>query len=419
MSRGGSRGATWLAVVLASLIGTAAVAAAAASAAVYWEDIGGIAAANLDGSAPNYKYFKPPFPSESAGPACGLAVSESYLYWVGSFAIGRVNLEGPANPETISPHLQQPCGIAIDQSHVYWADPNAGMIGRANLDGGEANLALIGELMHPCGVAVDQEHLYWVSSAGIGRANLDGSHVERSFLATGPSGCGLAVDSRYLYWTSSVGMNERGIGRATRDGIFRQPEFITGLGWVASIAVDADHVYWTDQPEGMTYGSIGRAGIDGSGVTRTWIPSHRFNLDGVAVDARPSPPPLPLPSRPIRLGKVRHDLKTGTAELDVVVPERGELSVTSPGIGWKVDKGPPPPPYRAGSFTWQIKLWPGKTGFGQKIRTRLRNRGRAVLNLQLSYAEEGQLPLTAEKRLALLQHRKPAKVRRHASLRSS
>jgi hypothetical protein len=398
-----------LVAVLASLAGAAIVGSGAASAAVYWEDTAGIAAANLDGFAPNYKYFKPPFPSDSAGPACGLAVSDSYLYWVGAFGIGRVNLEGPATPATISPHLQQPCGIAIDQSHVYWADQKTGTIGRANLDGGEANLALVGELMHPCGVAVDQEHLYWVSSAGIGRADLDGSNVERTYLPTGPSGCGLALDSSYIYWSSSVGLNERGIGRAARNGIFRQPGFITGLGWVASIAVDAAHVYWTDQPEGMTYGSIGRAGIDGGEVTRTWIPSHRFNLDGVAVDGRPSPPPLPLPSRPLRFGKVRHNLKDGTAVLDVFVPERGELRVTSPGIRWHVDKGPEPPPYRFGNFTWRLKVWPGRTRFGQKVRAGLRHRGRALLNLQVSYAEEGQLPMTAQKRLALLQYRKPAK----------
>lgn len=389
----------------------AGVAAGAgdASAAVYWDDALGIAAANSDGSSPNYRYFKPPFPSDSAGPSCGLAVTTTYLYWVGTWGIGRVNLEGPAAPATISPHLEQPCGIAVDQSHVYWADQKAGTIGRANLDGGEANLALVTGLQQPCGVAVDQTHLYWISSAGIGRAKLDGSQVERGFLAVGPTGCGLALDSSYIYWSNSIGLNDRGIGRATRDGIFRQPSFIAGLGWVASIAVDADHVYWSDQPEGMTYGSIGRAGIDGSGVARTWIPSQRFNLNGVAVDGRPSPPPLPLPSRALRFGKVRHNLKSGTAILDVFVPERGELTVTSPGIGWRVDKGPEPPPYRFGTFTWRLKLWPGMTRFGQKVRTSLRNRGRAPLALQLSYAEEGQLPVTAEKRLALLQHRKPVK----------
>ncbi|HXR59751.1 MAG TPA: hypothetical protein VN732_00320, partial [Solirubrobacterales bacterium] len=372
-----------------------------ASAAVYWDDVGGIAAANADGSSPNYKYFKPPFPSDSAGPSCGLAVSPTHLYWVGSFGIGRVNLEGPATPATISPHLQQPCGVAVDGAHVYWAEPPAGKIGRANLDGSEANTDLISGLGQPCGVAVDGTHLYWASGHGIGRANLDGSQPQPNFLSTLPGGCGLGLDSQYLYWA-----NDRAIGRVSRDGLFRQGDFIAGLDHVAGIAVDAGHVYWMNVPEGMNYGTIGRADIDGSDANRSWVSTQKFNATSVAVDARPSPPPLPLPSRPIRFGKVSHDRRAGTAVLQVFVPERGELSVISPGIGWKVDKGPEPPPYRFGSFTWRLKLWPGRTPFGKKLRTRLRHKGRAPLTLRLSYNEEGQLPLTATKQVALLQHRK-------------
>jgi hypothetical protein len=48
----------------------------------------------------------------------------------------------------------------------------------------------------------------------------------------------------------------------------------------------------------------------------------------------------------------------------------------------------------------------GKVPLGKKVRTRLRNKGRAPLALKLTYTEEGQLPLTVEKRLALLQRRR-------------
>lgn len=377
-----------------------------ATAAVYWAGGSTIGAANLDGSAPNEKYFKPPFPSDSAGPECGLAVSDSYLYWVGAFGIGRVNLEGPAAPTTISPHLQRPCGVAVDGSHVYWADKATGTIGRANLDGGEPNTALIGGLENPCAIAVDSSHLYWVDVRGIGRASLDGTQVEPGFVPIGGSGCGLALGAQYIYFTgNNPSPSQPSIGRVTYDGTSRQMDFVTGLEEVSDIAVDSGHVYWVDRRWGMNYASIGRANLDGSEVNRAWIPTQDFNIGAVAVDSRPSPPPLPLPSRPIDLGQVRHNLKTGSAVLDVWVPARGELTLASPGIGWKVLKGPEPPSYVAGSFRWRLKLWPGKTRFGEKIRTRLRNRGRAVLSLKLSYAEEGQLPVTAEKRLALLQHR--------------
>jgi hypothetical protein len=391
------------ALVVACLGGGAPLGAGSASAAVYWDDAVAIGAANSDGSAPNYKYFKPPFPSDSAVGRCGLAVSATHLYWVGTWAVGRVNLDGPAAPATISPRLQQPCGVAVDAVHVYWADQGTGAIGRANLDGSEATTTLISDLKQPCAVAVDDAHLYWIAATGIGRANLDGTQVESSFVPTFPGGCGLAVDSQYLYWA-----NDRAIGRVPRDGLFPQREFITGLDHVAGIAVDSDHVYWMDVQEGMNYPTIGRADIDGRGAIPHWIPVQRFNATGVAVDSRPIPPPRPQPSRPFDVVQVKHDLKMGTARLIVSVPERGELEVTSPRIGWKVIKGPEPPPYRFGSFRWRLELWPGRTRFGKRIRKRLRNRGSAPLTLHLSYAEEGQLPVTAEQRVVLLQHRKPA-----------
>lgn len=272
-----------LVVVLASALGVAS-----ASAAVYWAN-GAIGASNLDGSQPNQKYFKPPFPSDSAGPECGLAVTPSHLYWVGAFGIGWVNLEGPATPQTLIGGLRQPCGIALDGTYLYWANREAGTIGRARLDGSEANPAFIGGLNGPCNVAVGNGRLYWLDWSGIGRADLDGSQPEAGFVGT-TGGCGLAVDAGHLYW------GQHGtIGRARLDGTGFEPGFITGLGGVAAIALDGSHIYWTDQPEGMYYGSVGRANLDGTSVTRSWIVTERFTLAGLAVDARPSPPPLPLP----------------------------------------------------------------------------------------------------------------------------
>jgi hypothetical protein len=393
----GGKGVLAGALTLACLL--AVLAPAASPAAVYWGENGAIGAANFDGTSPNSDYFKPPFPSDSAGPMCGLAVSESYLYWAGAFGIGRVNLDGPAAPATVSPHLNQPCGLAIDASHLYWAEPNAGVIGRANLDGSAPNTALVKGLDYPCGVAVDGSYLYWVSWRGIGRARLDGSEPEPEFAGTAPGGCGLALNSQYLYWGS------RGaIGRVGLDGLFPQPDFITGLGAVAAIALDGAHIYWTDQPEGMVYGTVGKADIDGSDVNRAFIPTETFNPGGVAVDARAVPSPRPLPSWPVQFGKLRHNLKDGSLVLDVWVRRRGDLVVTAPRVGWKVFKGNPPP-YLEGSFRWRLKVWPGKTRFGRKLRTQLMNKGRAPVALRISYAETGQLAATAVKRVALLKRR--------------
>lgn len=303
------------------------------------------------------------------------------------------------------PGRPQPCGIAVDAGHVYWAEPRgsqpgAGALARANLDGSEANVNLVPGLSGPCDVAVDGSYLYWVSWRGIGRARLDGSEPDQEFIP-GSDGCGVAVDAGHIYW-SSRGNNQDTIARANLDGSEPDLDYISGLpGHVGSIALDAGHVYWTEWHEGMNYASIGRANLDGAGANGGWILTQWFNLGGLAVDARPAPPPRPVPSRAIHFGQLRHDLRTGVATLDVWVPARGELTITAPTLGWKVLKGNPPAAL-AGSFRWRLKVWPGKRGkVAKNLRAQLRNKGRTSVALNLSYAEEGELPVTVSKRIGL------------------
>lgn len=380
----------------------ATFAAGIATAAIYWGQ-GSLGAANLDGTEPNPEYLKTSLaPTFNASAGCGVAVTPGYLYWSGWFGIGRVNLEGPAAPATIVPSPAQQCGVSTDSAGLYWANTEAGSLVRANLDGSGIDSSLVTGLDHPCGTAVGSGHLYWVDWRGIGRSNLDGSEPQRSFLSSAPSGCGVAVDSTYVYWSSSSSDNHGAVGRARLDGSEANPTFIAGLpGHVGSVALDPGHVYWTEWHEGMVYSTIGRANIDGSAANGSWITTNSFNLGGIAVDARPTPPPLPLPSRPIQIGQLRHNLRTGVATLDVWVPARGELTVTAPTLGWKVLKGNSPP-YLAGSFRWRLKIWPGKRGkVAERLRTELRDKGKAAVTLNLSYAEEHQLPLSAVKRVSL------------------
>jgi virginiamycin B lyase len=368
-----------------------------ARAAVYWDETGSLGAASLDGSHPNPKYL---LFRGAGGPTCDVAVTATHLYWCEWFGIWRVNLEGPAVPTRVVSGLDNPSRIAVGDSHLYWANRGGGSIGRAALDGSAREDSFISGLNEPAGVAVDDRYLYWATFNEIGRARLDGTGIEKAFVETIPIGSGLAVDQSHLYWSAG-----RAIGRArVTDGAGVDPAFITGVDHVGGIAVDSGRIYWINTPEGMHYSTIGRAGIDGSDVNKSWIPTQKFNATGVAVDGRPSPPPLPLPSRPFYIGKLSHSLEDGSAILNIGVPERGDLVVNAPGIGWKVNKGPTPPPYHHGSFTWRLKIWPGKTRFGKKIRTRLRNKGRAPITLHLTYAEEGQLPASTVKRIVLRQN---------------
>lgn len=378
-----------------------ALAASTATAAIYWGQ-GSLGAANLDGSEPNFEYLKTGLVPGNASANCGVAVTPTYLYWSGGLGLGRVNLEGPAAPATILPSPGQQCGVSADSASLYWANREAGEIVRANLDGSGLKLGLVTGLDKPCATAVGGGHLYWVDFRSVGRANLDGSEPQPSFLSAAPGGCGLAVDSNYVYWSVLTADNHGAIGRARLDGSEQDPAFIAGLpGHVGGIAVDAGHVYWTEWHPGMVYSTIGRANIDGSAATGSWITTNSFDLGGIAVDARPTPVPLPLPSRAIHLGQLRHSLRTGVATLDVWVPARGELAITSPVVGWKVLKGNPPPALQGG-FRWRLKVWPGKHGkVAKHLRTQLRNKGKAAVTLTISYNEEHQLPLTVSKRISL------------------
>lgn len=110
---------------------------------------------------------------------------------------------------------------------------------------------------------------------------------------------------------------------------------------------------------------------------------------------------------PFTFGQVRHNLRAGSVLLDVNVPERGDLRLLAPKVGWRVIKGPEPPPNRFGSFRWRLKVWPGKAGAkSNQIRTQLRKKGWANLALRLSYAEEGQLPYNAPKHITLRKKQK-------------
>jgi hypothetical protein len=387
--------ATRLAIATLLSVMAALAFAGGARAAIYWGGTGTIGAANFDGTNPNPKYFQFQYPGLFY---CDVAVSDTHLYWGGWFGIWRVNFDGPATPTEIVPGLSNPCGIAIDGSYVYWSNRAGKGIGRAALDGSQRNDAFITTGMDgPCEVAVDAGFVYWADWRGIGRARLDGSGVEPGFIPGALGGCGLAVDAGHLYFDA-----DGAIGRASLEGADVDLDFIPGTGNVSSIAVHGGHVYWADQVLGQV-SSIDRA-TPGAPPFRDLVP-NLFSLNGIAVDGRTTPPPLPLPSRRFSLGgKVRHDERKGVVTIDVFVPERGDLVVTTQKLGWKLLKGPEPPPWRGGSFRWQLKVWAGSGPASKRLRTQLRNKGWAKVTVRARYNEDGQLPVTAFKRVTLRKH---------------
>ena len=390
--------AVWIA---AAVLCQMAVALPHAKSAVYWGNGFSIGAANLDGGAPQFNYITGggSAPHELGGAICDTEVTEDYLYWTASFGMRRVNLKGPPYIESILPGSSSCGGIAVSSSHIYWTDSKTGNINRTNLAGGEGLTPLISGT-EPCGVAIDDQYLYWTDLTGIGRAKLDGSGVDHNFIVGIQASCGLAVDDHYIYWGGQSA--DAALSRAKLDGTNVEDSFIPGVGKVDGIATNADHILWTNRPNGMVFASIGRAKLDGTESNLSWISSNQFSISGVSVDSRVEPLPVLFPSRPVRFGTLKRDRQKGVIVLDIFVPARGELLVTSPKLGWKVLKGPPPPAWRGGSFRWKLKLWPGSTGRASKrIHNQLKRRGRAPVKLWLTYTEAGRAPISQGKRLVL------------------
>ncbi len=198
---------------------------------LYWNEWGTITRLDLDnGGAPQ---------ALTGGLGCGgLALDAQYLYWANSAGgIARANLDGSAaNPNFIS-GPNEPCGVAVAGGYVYWISRFGWSVGRARLDGGGVEPSLIeASGVSGCGLAVSGPYLYWAGAEGIGRANLDGTGAIPQFVPGYRQVSGLAVWGPHLYWT------ERGhpgtIGRANLDGSAPNREFITGSTHLSGIAFD-------------------------------------------------------------------------------------------------------------------------------------------------------------------------------------
>jgi hypothetical protein len=111
-----------------------------------------IGRANLDGTGVDEGFI-------GASDLQGVAVDDPHLWWAfsGRFSGGieRANLDG-TGVETVSFFTEEelsPCGVAVTDTHLYWK--TGGSIGRANLDGSRPRHELITGAGVGCGLAVD------------------------------------------------------------------------------------------------------------------------------------------------------------------------------------------------------------------------------------------------------------------------
>lgn len=376
-----------------------------AEAAVYWGNQTKVGAASLLG-VPNFSYFTPDPPlgfSRIKDEVCDVAVNETHLYWLSESAINRVSLDGQRRIETLVTGIPGGCRIALGESHVYWTLLEEKAIGRARLDGTEVNGSFISGLNQPCDVAVDGSHVYWAEAWGIGRAELDGGEVARPFVTTALNSCGVAVDDRYVYWGNR---SSGAIGRARLDGSGVEHDFIVAPGRVSSVAVDPSRIVWiSDFGGASTPPSIGSANPDGSGVNQAWVMNNSPYIGGLALDTRPIPAPITIPfstSRPLRLGKTWHPKSSVAVLVNVWAAGPGKLTLSTLGVRWRLLRRPSMQPSLDGSVRWTLKIWPGGTGrSARRIRRQLDRRGRAPVDLEITFTEAGKAPISQARRVVL------------------
>ncbi|MGH2988387.1 MAG: hypothetical protein ACRDMA_00775 [Solirubrobacterales bacterium] len=360
---------------------------------MYWTELtreGDIGRANLDG---NPASVDPEFieAGEFAEPCGSPAVDGAHIYWAdGNFSenaglIGRASLDGTSvEPRFIRLTAEaRPCGVAVTGSHIYWG--NAGpaetdAIGRANLDRSGVDQAFIGGAREPRGVAVGGGRIYWSNFDGssIGRATLSGTGVNQNFVVgSGLNAGGVAVGPAHLYWANEVLFPAPTIGRANLDKSAVTNSFIPVPDQPAGVAVDAAHIYW-----GLA-GAIGRGGLNATSVDQGFIADA--DPSGVAVDGL-------LPSNEFFLRKAKREKKKGTAKLTVegLDPPGGlELGKTKKVKGRRIAV--------EATSTSQLRIKPKG-----KAKRKLKGGGRAKVKAEVTFTPDGGEPSTQSKSVKLV-----------------
>jgi Low-density lipoprotein receptor repeat class B len=111
--------------------------------------------------------------------------------------------------------------------------------------------------------------VYWSEkspASAIARAKINGTGLNTRFISGLNNPTSVAVDSQFVYWTDS-GTNS--VGRANLDGTGVTQNLVTaGVNNPKAIAVAPTGIYWANND-----GSIGHANLDGGSPTGTFIPT--------------------------------------------------------------------------------------------------------------------------------------------------
>jgi hypothetical protein len=246
-----------------------------ASAEIYWanEGLDTIGRATNAGGSVETDFI------DGAGVATdptGVAINGTHIYWshdegTGG-SIGQDTIGGSGTPDpTFIDTNGDPQGISLDATNVYWTHVSsaAGWVGRASQGGfvppvfGQEFQATDGTSL--CGVAANGDRAFWANPGSPG--SVGSAHgidpPEQDYITATNDPCGVAMAGGGLvYWTNRAGANGT-IGRAGLGGTGANGTFVdTGVAGSApcGVAVTGEFIYWTDPVND----DIGRADLDGT-----------------------------------------------------------------------------------------------------------------------------------------------------------
>jgi hypothetical protein len=418
----------------------------AAAGRVYWSNDAApkISFANLDGSGGRDLNTIGALTNPLAGIAIYPATGRIYWANTGLPGISYANLDGSGGSDlkTGAAPISGPEGVAIDPTagRIYWANNSDGTISFANLDGSGGGELKTGAatIKEPVGVAIDPvaHRIYWANfapPATISFANLDGSGG--GDLKTGaatvfrPEGVAIDPAAGRIYWAnygppptiSFANLDGSGGGDLPIDPMkVKEPAFPAlleppiGAGAPAvagrtapgsqlscskgSWAPDLIESFLYRVPQSYAY-QWSRNGADVAGATSESIAAGSVANYQCRVTARneAGSAAQTSPARGVfKLGKVKLDLRKGTAKLPVTVAGPGAIRLTGKGVVTrKASSGARARAAAAGSGVTRTLL------VKVKGRKKLNRTGKTKVSVKVTYTPSGGTPGGQAKRIKL------------------
>lgn len=104
-------------------------------------------------------------------------------------------------------------------------------------------------------------------------------------LVAGPVDSASANSNGYLFWTSEPGTSNE-IGRAGIDGKSINKSFLTGADTPIGLSANKNHLFWGNHNISDYDFSIGRATVRGTGIDKTLLPSQGSTYSVAASDSK-------------------------------------------------------------------------------------------------------------------------------------